>query len=71
MRRLLLASSSPYRRELLSRLRLPFEQAVRTGDSYYLVWPAGGDEPAALKRLREYLPRHLPEMSDQQVSLLD
>ena len=52
-------------------LVLPFEQAVRTGDSYYLVWPAGGDEPAALKRLREYLPRHLPEMSDQQVSLLD
>lgn len=30
MRRLLLASSSPYRQELLSRLRLPFESCART-----------------------------------------
>lgn len=29
MRRLLLASSSPYRQELLSRLGLPFEAAPR------------------------------------------
>lgn len=51
-------------------LVLPFEQAVRTGDSYYLVWPAG-DEPAALGRLREHLLQYLPQMTDQRVSLLD
>ena len=52
-------------------LVLPFEQAVRTGDSYYLVWPGGGDEPAALGRLGEYLLRHLPQMADQRVHWLD
>lgn len=51
-------------------LVLPFEQAVRTGDSYYLVWPAG-DAPAALARLREHLLRHLPPMADPRVTLLD
>ncbi|CDZ94717.1 LysR family transcriptional regulator [Pseudomonas saudiphocaensis] len=52
-------------------LVLPFEPAVRTGDSYYLVWPADRDEPAALVRLREYLLQHLPQITDQRVSLLD
>lgn len=52
-------------------LVLPFEQAVRTGDSYYLVWPKESDEPAALGRLREYLLQHLPQMADRRVSLLD
>jgi len=52
-------------------LVLPFAQAVRTGDSYYLVWPAGGDEPATLARMRDYLLEHLPDISDQKVRLLD
>jgi len=52
-------------------LVLPFEQAVRTGDSYYLVWPAGGDEQVALAHLREHLLQHLPKMADQQITLLD
>jgi len=52
-------------------LVLPFEQAVRTGDSYYLVWPATGDEPVALTRLRAHLLQHLPKLADQRVTLLD
>ena len=44
MPRLLLASTSPYRRELLSRLRLPFEVARPDVDET----PRDGEAPAAL-----------------------
>jgi septum formation protein len=44
MPRLLLASTSPYRRELLSRLRLPFEVARPDVDET----PRDGEPPAAL-----------------------
>ena len=42
--RLILASSSPYRRELLSRLRLPFEAISPNVDET----PQDGESPAAL-----------------------
>ncbi|GAA5010680.1 septum formation inhibitor Maf [Pseudoluteimonas lycopersici] len=43
-RRLLLASTSPYRRELLSRLRLPFQCVPPRVDET----PSSGEAPAAL-----------------------
>ncbi len=52
-------------------LALPFGQAVKSGDSYYLVWPAGGDESATLMRMRDYLLEHLPDISGQGVELLE
>jgi septum formation protein len=44
VRRLILASTSPYRRELLARLRLPFETAAPGVDEDALA----GEAPAAL-----------------------
>lgn len=44
--RLVLASSSPYRRDLLARLRLPFETALPAVDET----PLPAEEPAALAR---------------------
>ena len=52
-------------------LVLPFHQAVKSGDSYYLVWPGGGDESATLMRMRDYLLEHLPDVTSQGVELLD
>ncbi|MGE4406618.1 LysR substrate-binding domain-containing protein [Pseudomonas sp.] len=52
-------------------LALPFHQAVKSGDSYYLVWPAGGDDSATLMRMRDYLLEHLPDISGQGVELLE
>ncbi|MBE7374381.1 LysR substrate-binding domain-containing protein [Pseudomonas lopnurensis] len=52
-------------------LALPFEQAVKSGDSYYLVWPAGGNESATLTRMRDYLLDHLPDISSRGVRLLE
>jgi septum formation protein len=46
VRRLILASTSPYRRELLTRLRLPFECAAPGVDEVALP----GEAPAALAR---------------------
>ena len=46
MPRLLLASTSPYRRDLLSRLRLPFEAVRPHADET----PRPGEAPAALAR---------------------
>lgn len=37
------------------RLALPFEQAVATGDAYYLVWPVGSAWRESIERLRVYL----------------
>ncbi|WP_158255603.1 hypothetical protein [Pseudomonas sp. BRM28] len=36
-------------------LALPFEQAVATGDAYYLVWPVGSAWRESIERLRVYL----------------
>ncbi len=52
-------------------LVLPFEQAVRSGDAYYLVWPAAGETPASLTRMKAYLLAHLPDVADCGVTLLD
>jgi MAF protein len=70
MRALLLASSSPYRRELLNRLRLPFSQASPDIDES----PRANETPRALvsrlaREKAEVLvaahPRHLIIGSDQ------
>jgi predicted house-cleaning NTP pyrophosphatase (Maf/HAM1 superfamily) len=70
MRALLLASSSPYRRELLNRLRLPFSQASPDIDES----PRANETPRALvsrlaREKAEALvaahPRHLIIGSDQ------
>jgi len=52
-------------------LVLPFDQAVRSGDSYYLVWPATGETPATLALMKDYLLQHLPEAEGCRVALLD
>lgn len=49
-RRLILASSSPFRRELLARLRLPFETFSPAADESLLP---DEDAPAAVARLAE------------------
>ncbi|GAB6388508.1 LysR substrate-binding domain-containing protein [Stutzerimonas marianensis] len=52
-------------------LMLPFDQAVRSGDSYYLVWPAGGETPVTLTRMKEHLLRHLPDRDNRGIRLLE
>jgi len=52
-------------------LVLPFGQAVKSGDSYYLVWPAGDSESSTLTRMRDYLLEHLPDVTGQGIELLD
>ncbi|MCQ2028190.1 LysR substrate-binding domain-containing protein [Pseudomonas zhaodongensis] len=52
-------------------LMLPFSQAVRSGDSYYLVWPATGETPMTLTRMKDYLLQHLPDIDSRGVALLD
>ncbi|HAQ25129.1 MAG TPA: LysR family transcriptional regulator [Pseudomonas sp.] len=52
-------------------LVLPFDAAVRTGDSYYLVWPSHGAEHSVLARMRDHLLAHLPDIQQQVVRLLD
>lgn len=51
-------------------LALPFDAAVRTGDSYYLVWPSQGAEHSVLARMRDYLLANLPDLKAG-VRLLD
>lgn len=51
-------------------LALPFDAAVRTGDSYYLVWPSQGAEHSVLARMRTYLLANLPDLQAG-VRLLD
>ena len=50
---------------------LPFDQAVRSGDSYYLVWPAAGETAPTLSRMKDYLLQHLPNIGSCGVRLLD
>jgi len=52
-------------------LMLPFDQAVRSGDSYYLVWPNTGETPITLTRMKDYLLLHLPNAGSPGVKLLD
>jgi len=52
-------------------LMLPFDIAVRSGDSYYLVWPAAGETPITLTHMKNYLLEHLPDIGSRGVSLLD
>ncbi len=52
-------------------LMLPFDTAVRSGDSYYLVWPAAGETPITLTHMKNYLLEHLPDIGSRGVSLLD
>ncbi|MCF7201033.1 LysR substrate-binding domain-containing protein [Pseudomonas oligotrophica] len=52
-------------------LALPFDRAVRSGDSYYLVWPARGGRHPVLARLKDYLLAHLPDVRGLGVQLLD
>lgn len=76
MRRLLLASSSPYRRELLSRLRLPFDcrapqidETARPGESPEQLVRRLSREKA--QALAESHPDHLIIGSDQVAVLGD
>jgi LysR family glycine cleavage system transcriptional activator len=52
-------------------LTLPFDKAVRSGDSYYLVWPAASETPVTLTRMRDYLLQHLPDIGNRGVTLLE
>lgn len=70
MRRLLLASSSPYRQELLSRLRLPFESCAPDIDETRLPGESAEKLVRRLaeqkaKALGERYPNHLIIGSDQ------
>jgi LysR family glycine cleavage system transcriptional activator len=52
-------------------LALPFDTAVRTGDSYYLVWPTRSEEHSMLARMRDHLLANLPEPQQPGMRLLD
>ncbi len=52
-------------------LMLPFGQAVRSGDSYYLVWPAASEQSMTLTCMKDYLLQHLPDSGSHGVTLLD
>lgn len=52
-------------------LALPIRTAVRSGDSYYLVWPESGVEQSLLSRMQDHLLNSLPIMDAQGVLLLD
>ncbi|WP_272890695.1 LysR substrate-binding domain-containing protein [Stutzerimonas sp. S1] len=52
-------------------LALPFDAAVRSGDSYYLVWPAHGEVHPVLAQMQDYLLAHLPAVQAQGIRLLD
>jgi septum formation protein len=74
-RRLILASTSPFRRELLARLGLPF--TVRAPDVDETRWPAEG-AAALVRRLAEWKARRVAEeestaliIGSDQVAVLD
>lgn len=43
-------------------LALPFSRFTRTGDGYYLVWPADSSKQAGILRLGEYLLARTPDV---------
>lgn len=52
-------------------LIMPINTAVKSGDSYYLVWPKGGVEHALLRPLKDFLMMNLPGLNAQDVVLLE
>ena len=44
------------------RLALPFDQAVATGDGYYLVWPQGSAWEHGIERLGDFLLERVPAL---------
>jgi LysR family glycine cleavage system transcriptional activator len=52
-------------------LRLPIQTAVRTGDSYYLVWSERSVEHGLLEPLKRYLLDHLPQVTAQDIQRLE
>lgn len=52
-------------------LAIPINTAVRSGDSYYLVWPERGVEQSLLSRMKDYLMKNLPVINVLGVLLLD
>nr|WP_272501715.1 LysR substrate-binding domain-containing protein [Silvania confinis] len=48
-------------------LALPFSRFTRTGDSYYLVWPADSSQQPGILRLGEYLLARTPDVVHLQV----
>jgi DNA-binding transcriptional LysR family regulator len=42
-------------------LALPFDEAVATGDGYYLVWPSGASRQQNVERLFAYLKNQVPD----------
>ncbi|WP_462378999.1 Maf family protein [Pseudomonas sp. Marseille-QA0892] len=76
MKNLILASSSPYRRELLQRLHIPFQHASPEVDEERLPHEPGRDMVARLaeqkaKALADRFPNHLIIGSDQAAILGD
>lgn len=52
-------------------LTIPLQTAVRTGDSYYLVWPQHHTNHRALEALRAFLPEHTPDPPETTLHLLE
>lgn len=52
-------------------LIMPIKTAVRSGDSYYLVWPERGVEHGLLRPMKDYLMENLPILNVQDVLLLE
>ncbi|MBD8491688.1 LysR substrate-binding domain-containing protein [Pseudomonas syringae] len=52
-------------------LRLPFRQAVATGEGYYLVWLKSSPKAAQISVLRKHLLAVLPTVEDEAIEYLD
>ncbi|GAB7533302.1 LysR substrate-binding domain-containing protein [Pseudomonas sp. 3A(2025)] len=53
------------------QLRLPFKQAVATGDGYYLVWLKNSPKVKQMRALRDYLLGEVPEGVDERIEYLN
>ncbi|WP_248732766.1 LysR substrate-binding domain-containing protein [Pseudomonas sp. MWU13-2517] len=51
-------------------LVLPYNKAVSTGDSYYLVWPARSNNNAALESFKRYLLETVPVIDERGLEFL-
>ncbi|AVE03140.1 LysR substrate-binding domain-containing protein [Pseudomonas sp. R11F] len=51
-------------------LVLPYNKAVSTGDSYYLVWPARSNHNAALESFKRYLLETVPVIDERGLEFL-
>lgn len=52
------------------QLRLPFTQAVATGDGYYLVWLKASPKARQMRELRDCLLGHVPRLPEGRVDYL-